>query len=566
VPDYCKLLNEKVYRVAARKGINIQEFDVSQERLLIDFLMESGQLDSQQANILLEEAVGHQAIDPTLISFAKSFLEHSKLLLPADVLRSEYVFPVKHEGNHVHMIMANPLDESSEAKLEALTGSRIKKYCCNRKSIVAALEQYFPVTDVVQTEDPEAVIELAANAINKSNNEKRNDIWECINNAHVIHLLKLFMGSTVHLGASDIHFEPQKDTFRVRARLDGVLHTMFQADAIVREGVIPRIKMISGMNLEIKNIPQDGRIDYHVVQGKEIDIRVSILPTIYGEKAVLRILDKGKNRLKLQDLAMDEGQKVLLLEAIHKPNGLLLVTGPTGSGKTSTLYAFLAELNKDAVNISTAEDPVEYELPGIIQVNCDDEKGTSFAAALRSFLRQDPDIIMVGEIRDLETADMAVKAALTGHLVFSTLHTNDAAGTITRIVNLGVPSFLLASCGLTVLAQRLIRTICPSCKEQFVPEDPVLNALNLAKDEMDFFHGTGCTVCSGTGYKGRMSVMEILTVNDEIERLILDKRPVSEIKRAAVANGMVTLRDDAVNKLSQGLTTPEEVLRVTLDT
>jgi len=245
----------------------------------------------------------------------------------------------------------------------------------------------------------------------------------------------------------------------------------------------------------------------------------------------------------------------------------MLVTGPTGSGKTTTLYAFLAELNTEGVNISTAEDPVEYELPGIIQVNCNDEQGTSFAAVLRSFLRQDPDIIMVGEVRDLETADMAVKASLTGHLVFSTLHTNDASGTITRIVNLGVPSFLLASCGLTVLAQRLIRKICPSCSEKFIPDDSVLNALNLPGDEArEFFHGAGCDACSGTGYKGRMSVMEILTVNDEIERLILEKRPVGEIKRAAVANGMISLRDDAVSKLFQGLTTPEEVLRVTLDT
>ncbi len=566
MPEYNKLLNEKIFRVALRQGISVSDIKGTEDSSILDCLMDKNLLNSQQANSILEEASGCQAIDPTLISFARSFLDHAKLLLPVDVLHQEFVFPVKHESNHVHMIMANPLDEKCEAKLEALTGARIKKYCCNSKSISTALDQYFPLLESADPDVPEVVIEHAVSTIQRIYNEKKNDVWTIINNARVIHLLRLFLESIVQLGASDIHFEPQKDTFRIRARLDGVLHKMYETDRIVKEGIIPRIKMISGVNLETDNVPQDGRIDFHVVREKEIDIRVSILPTIYGEKAVLRILDKGKNRLKLQDLAMDERQKALLTEAIHKPNGLLLVTGPTGSGKTTTLYAFLAELNKEEVNISTAEDPVEYELPGIIQVNCDDEKGTSFAAALRSFLRQDPDIIMVGEIRDLQTADMAVKAALTGHLVFSTLHTNDASGTITRIVNLGVPSFLLASCGLTVLAQRLIRTICQSCKEKYIPEDAVLNALNMRGEDMDFYHGSGCDSCSGTGYKGRMSVVEILTVNDEIERLILEKRPVSEIKREAVANGMITLRDDAIHKLSQGLTTPEEVLRVTLDT
>jgi type IV pilus assembly protein PilB len=558
------MLNERLMRLSVKQGISIpKSFEVN-NALLTDELMSLEVIDAVQANALLEDASGCQTLDPTLISFAQDFLDHIRLLIPSPVMFDRMVFPIKHEGNHVHLVMSNPLDEGCVAELESWTGSRITRYSCNSKNIVHELSRYFTKDDLAPVSDVEMAIENANRAINHLRHEKREKTTELFNSPFVIHVIKNILERAVGLGASDIHFEPQKGSFRVRARLDGVLQTLYLADSVLKEGIIPRIKMIAGMNLSIINTPQDGRINYHIISDREIDIRVSILPSIFGEKAVLRILDKSKNRLRFSDLAIDDKQKALLFEAIHKPNGLILVTGPTGSGKTSTLYSFLEELNTESVNISTAEDPVEYELPGITQVNCNDD-ALNFSIILRSFLRQDPDIIMVGEIRDLPTADMAVKAALTGHLVFSTLHTNDAPGTVTRLVNIGVPPFLLASCGLTIIAQRLIRTICQKCKEPYIPTATEVAALGLDQEQATFFKGTGCEACSATGYKGRMSVMEILTVNDEIERLILEQRPVGEIKHAAIANGMTTLRDDALNKLKMGVTTPEEILRVTLD-
>ena len=558
-------LNDKLRGSLAFLDIEIKGIENLDTDILTDSLLSTGQISSQQANAILEEASGFPAIDPRLISYSSNFIEHVKLLVPVSVMHREKVFPIKHTGNFVHLVMIDPFNRTTEGRLEAWTGSRIERYCCHSTALNEALDKYFPLEEKAETEDPELIIESAVKAINKIRNDQNKTLWDLINHSRVIQLLKLILTGAVEKNASDIHLEPQKDYFRIRTRLDGVLHTSYRLDSSAKEGLIARIKMIAGMQLDVTKLPQDGRIDYHVVENYEIDIRCSVLPTIYGEKAVLRILDKGKKRVRFDDFNIDPAQRKLLKHAIHRPNGLLLVTGPTGSGKTTTLYAFLDVLNHDDVNISTAEDPVEYELDGIIQVPCDAERGVSFAGALRSFLRQDPDIIMVGEIRDLETADIAVKAALTGHVVFSTLHTNDAPGTITRIINLGVPAFLLSSCGLTVVAQRLVRTLCPHCKEAYVPEKTTLSALALHKDEMTYYHGKGCGKCSGTGYKGRVSIMEILVVNDEIERLILEQRPVGEIKTAAVKNGMVTLREDALKRLAQEITSPDEILRVTLE-
>lgn len=562
--DYASMLNERLMRLSVKQGITLPTSFDSKNTLLTDELMSLAVINSSQANALLEEASGCQTLDPTLISFAQEFIEHIRLLIPGRVMFDRIVFPIKHESNQIHLVMSNPLDEDCISELESWTGSRITRYSCNSRSIKHELSRYFTGDASTPVSDAVTAIENANRAINRLRHEKREKTTDLFNNPFVIHVLKTILERAVGLGASDIHFEPQKGSFRIRARLDGVLQTFYSVESVLKEGIIPRIKMISGMNLSVIDSPQDGRINYHLVADREIDIRVSVLPSIFGEKAVLRILDKSKNRLRFSDLAVDDRQKALLVEALQRPNGLILVTGPTGSGKTSTLYSFLEELNTDSVNISTVEDPVEYELSGITQVNCNDDS-LNFSTILKSFLRQDPDIIMVGEIRDFATADMAVKAALTGHLVFSTLHTNDAPGTVTRLVNLGVPPFLLASCGLTVIAQRLMRTICPHCKQPYSAKEAELTALGLEHEQMTFFKGTGCVACSSTGYKGRMSVMEILTVNDEIERLILEQRPVGEIKHAAIANGMTTLRDDALHKLKQGITTPEEVLRVTLE-
>jgi len=562
-----QVLNEALQRALGRQGkSDLAAMELPLDTLLTDALVSSGQITLSDANALLEESTGFAAINPEFISFAPVFLEHMRLLVPRTLATAAQVLVIKHERNFVHMLMANPLDEECVARMEALTNSRIQRYVCATSGILKAIQTFYPAGVEPSVEDMDAVVDQASRAVNRIRNEGRDDLWEYINNAYVIRLLRLIFHELVQAGASDIHFEPQRDCLRVRSRQDGVLSTVWSVPLSLQQGIIPRLKMISGVNLEVDDAPQDGRIDYHLVNDREIDVRVSVLPTIHGEKIVLRILDKGKNRLTIKDLDLETDDESLLLDVIQRPNGLLLVTGPTGSGKTSTLYAFLAELNQPEVNISTAEDPVEYELNGITQVNCAEGGSLTFSKVLRSFLRQDPDVIMVGEIRDLETADMAVKAALTGHLVLSTLHTNDAPGAVARIVNLGVPPFLIASCGLTVLAQRLVRKICRECSEVFTPDASLVKALGLEADqEYAFYRGRGCSQCRGTGYKGRIAVMEILTVNDEIERMILEQRAVSDLMRAAIDNGMTTLRQAALAKMLAGLTSPEEVLRVTLE-
>jgi type IV pilus assembly protein PilB len=565
--DYVDILNAKLESLLRQQKIPCNAGELPQGRIVTDFLVEQGVISRGVANNLLSEACGTQSIDPGLISYDTSFIAHVTLLIPLETALKERVFAIKHEENLVHLVMANPFDEGVAARIEALTGSRLHRYSCCSEGIVEAIRNNYQGKTERLPREVDDAIDFTSRAISRIRNEDVENVWAVINNAHTINLLRLVMTRMVNSGASDIHFEPQKDTFRIRARLDGVLHVMWEMPRAVQYGIVPRLKMISGMVMEDDEAPQDGRIDYHLVPDREIDIRVSALPSIYGEKVVLRILDKGKNRLKMNDLSLAPDAFALLNEVIHRPSGLLLVTGPTGSGKTTTLYAFLSELNTPSVNISTAEDPVEYELPGITQVNCDNEKGLGFAAVLRSFLRQDPDIVMVGEIRDFETADIAVKASLTGHFVLSTLHTNDAASTVTRLVNIGVPPYLLSSCGVTILAQRLVRKICMECREEFSPPDETVRALGLEnEEEVSFYRGRGCEKCSGTGYKGRMAVMEIMTVDSRLEKMILEQRPAGEMKKAAIENGMVTLREDALRVLRQGLTTPEEVLRVTLDT
>ena len=565
MPDYLEKLNSRLKNLLRQQEIPFDTQALPQDQIITDFLIEQGTVTRSAANNLLSEACGTQSIDPGLISYAGSFIAHSTMLIPLETAIKERLFAIKHEENIVHLVMSNPLDESVVSRIEALTGSRIHRYSCCSEGIIEAIRKNYQGKVDKLPQDVDTAIDLTARTISRIRNEDTGDMWGVINNAQTINLLRLIMTGMVNSGASDIHFEPQKDGFRVRARLDGVLHEMWNMPRAVQFGIVPRLKMISGMVIEDDSAPQDGRIDYHLVPEREIDIRVSALPSIYGEKVVLRILDKGKNRLKMKDLSLSPSAFSLLNEVIHRPSGLLLVTGPTGSGKTTTLYAFLAELNTPSVNISTAEDPVEYELPGITQVNCDNEKGLSFAAVLRSFLRQDPDIIMVGEIRDFETADIAVKASLTGHFVLSTLHTNDAASTVTRLVNIGVPPYLLSSCGVTILAQRLVRKICSNCREEFTPARETVAALGLDDFSMSFYRGTGCARCSGTGYKGRMAVMEIMAVDNRLEKMILEQRPAGELKKAAVENGMETLREDALRILKQGITTPEEVLRVTLE-
>jgi type IV pilus assembly protein PilB len=381
--------------------------------------------------------------------------------------------------------------------------------------------------------------------------------------APVVKLVNLILMDAIRKQASDIHLEPYEKMMRVRFRIDGVLYEIMRPPLPMKNAIISRLKIMSRLDIAERRLPQDGRIKLRF-KGREMDFRVSVLPTLFGEKVVLRLLDKASLQLDMTKLGFEEEQLKQFRESIYAPYGMVLVTGPTGSGKTTTLYSALSELNKISQNISTAEDPIEYNLIGINQVQVHDAIGLNFASALRSFLRQDPDIIMVGEVRDFETAEVAIKAALTGHLVLSTLHTNDAPSTVNRLLNMGVESFLVASAVNLVLAQRLVRRLCFDCrtKEEIIPE--ALLDLGVREEELknfDCYRGRGCPACSHTGYRGRVALYEVMPMHDEIRELVLLGSSATEIKKAAVNLGMITLRQSGIKKLKRGITSIEEVIR-----
>ncbi|NNE55578.1 MAG: Flp pilus assembly complex ATPase component TadA, partial [Flavobacteriales bacterium] len=383
--------------------------------------------------------------------------------------------------------------------------------------------------------------------------------------APVVKLVNSLMADAIRKGASDIHIEPYEKTLRVRFRIDGELYEMMSPPYRMKMSMISRLKIMAELDIAERRVPQDGRIKIRMFN-KTIDLRVSSLPTIFGEKIVMRILDKSNLNVDLTKAGFQQAALDNLINAIEQPYGMVLVTGPTGSGKTTTLYSAISRINTMGVNIMTAEDPVEYNIDGINQVNVNEEVGLTFASALRSFLRQDPNIIMVGEIRDLETGSIAVKAALTGHLVLSTLHTNDAPSTLNRMVDMGLEPFLVASSVNAIMAQRLIRRICNNCKEEREVSEEALSQLNLSEhhiSELKVFKGNGCVECSNTGYRGRTGVFEVMPITARIREQILNRAPTSEIKTTAIEEGMLTLRAHGLMKINEGITSVEEVLKET---
>jgi len=385
--------------------------------------------------------------------------------------------------------------------------------------------------------------------------------------APVVRLVNVFLLNAIRKGASDIHLEPYEKRLRVRYRIDGVLHEEMTPPLKLKNALVSRLKIMSQLDIAERRLPQDGRITLKLGKGREMDFRVSVMPTIWGEKIVLRLLDKGNLQLDMTKLGFEKKPLDDFKWAIHQPWGMVLVTGPTGSGKTTTLYSALSELNKAECNISTAEDPVEYNLHGINQVQMHDDIGLNFAMALRSFLRQDPDIIMVGEIRDFETGEIAVKAALTGHLVLSTLHTNDAPATISRLLNMGVEPFLITASVNLVLAQRLARRICAECRQEIPVDQQSLIDLGVREDQLanaKVFQGAGCPTCNNSGYKGRVALYEVMKFTDELKEAVLQGASTAELKAAAIRSGMTTLRAAGIGKVLEGVTTPAEVLRVTM--
>jgi type IV pilus assembly protein PilB len=382
--------------------------------------------------------------------------------------------------------------------------------------------------------------------------------------APIIRIVNTILMYAVKDGASDIHIEPQRKGVRIRYRIDGVLHEQMKVPQYVLNPLISRIKIMADMNIAERRIPQDGRI--HIkMQDKDYDLRVSSLPTAFGEKVVMRILDKSSVLIGLDKLGLYPETQAQMLDICHQPNGMFMICGPTGSGKTTTLYSVLNVINSIEKNLLTVEDPIEYQLPGLSQVHVNRKAGLSFANALRAFLRQDPDIIMVGEIRDLETAEIAVQAALTGHLVLSTVHTNDAPSTATRLADMGVEPFLISASLVGSLAQRLARRICANCKEEYLPPREILLRFGHDPDlhpDVKFYKGRGCDRCRQTGYKGRMGIYELMRINEEISDMIVRRSPLSELKEAARSNGMQTLQEDGFRRCKDGMTTVEEVMRV----
>jgi type IV pilus assembly protein PilB len=486
-------------------------------------------------------------------------------LVPAHLVQKHQIIPLKLLGSNLTVAMADPTELVAINEVKFITGYGVRVVAASPSAIKKTLEHRFGGVsyDDVLKKFGDSDMEV----IHESEDVNLQELQQATMEAPVVTLVNAILADAAKRRASDIHIEPYEKTFRVRFRVDGVLHEIMSPPMRLKNPLVSRLKVMAGLDIAERRLTQDGRIKLKMGMNGELDIRVSVLPTLFGEKVVMRLLDKSNLQLDMSKLGFDPQTQADFQEAIHKPYGMILITGPTGSGKSTTLYSALSELNKPDVNISTAEDPVEYNLMGINQVQVREQIGLTFAAALRSFLRQDPDIIMVGEMRDLETAQIGVKAALTGHLVLSTLHTNDAPSTVDRLINMGLEPFLLTSSINLIAAQRLVRKICEKCKEPVETSPEALINLGVDPGEVSAgfptFEGRGCANCNETGYRGRLAIYEIMVMHESLKELIIRGASTIDLKREAVKLGMSTLRMSALNKVRTGLTTIAETLRVT---
>ncbi len=501
-------------------------------------------------------------------------------LVPYEVCEKYTLIPINRAGSTLVVAIADPSNIFAIDDVKFLTGYNIEVVVASEASIKETIEREFKKSSSKEAEksEPESQFEEVSledtiqliedvedvEVVHEEEDVNVSELQKATEDAPVVKLVNAILQEAIKRRASDIHVEPYEKEFRVRFRVDGVLQEIMKPPIKLKNAIVSRLKILSNLDIAERRLPQDGRIKLKLGHGKEMDFRVNTLPTLFGEKVCLRLLDKSNLQLDMTQLGFSEEQLRLFKEAIHRPYGMVLVTGPTGSGKTTTLYSALSELNKVTENISTAEDPVEYNLAGINQVQMNEAIGLNFANVLRAFLRQDPDIIMVGEIRDFETAEIAIKAALTGHLVLSTLHTNDAPSTIARLLNMGVEPFLVSSATNLVLAQRLARKICKDCKEPINLPVKALVDIGIPPEEAKdvvCYKGKGCATCGNSGYKGRIALYEVMMLYDELKELILAGAPASELKRAAMRLGMQTLRQSGIEKLKAGITTIEEVVR-----
>jgi type IV pilus assembly protein PilB len=538
-------------------------------------LIKLGYLSEDILHSVLTRQFGVSLVDLSACDIEKDVIK----LLPRDWVVRYQVIPVRRTGNVLSVAMNDPNDVVVLDELRFRTGCKIEPLLARESQLKEAADKYygshkevelqkvFDDMPVAKDEDPENLQLLAEDDVNLDAEALKQQSEE----APIIRLVNFILVDSLRSGASDVHIEPFERELRVRFRVDGVLKTVMNPPIKLKDAMTSRIKIMAKMNISEKRVPQDGRIRIRTRlddKPKELDFRVSVLPTLFGEKIVLRLLDKGNLMFDMVKLGFEPESLKKFERAIYKPFGMVLVTGPTGSGKTNTLYSAISQLNKPDTNIMTAEDPVEFNLIGINQVQIHEQVGLTFAATLRSFLRQDPNIILVGEIRDLETAEIAIKASLTGHLVLSTLHTNDAPSTISRLLNMGIEPFLVATSVQLICAQRLVRRICKNCKvEAQAPSRAALMELGFLEEETEglkVYRGAGCKTCNGSGYKGRVGLYEVMEITPEVKEAIIMNVTSVELKKVAVANGMITLRRSGVQKVRDEVTTIEEVVRETV--
>ncbi|MBW1614483.1 MAG: Flp pilus assembly complex ATPase component TadA [Deltaproteobacteria bacterium] len=484
--------------------------------------------------------------------------------IPEEVCQKFVCIPLSLKNNILHVAMADPLDLHIMKDLQFITGYNIQPAIATRSQIMDKLQRHYHPERTIKDVADEFVEDAGLMEFFPDEEKKieEEEDFESFKDSPFIKMVDLIIRNAIKSGSSDVHIEAQENHVRVRNRIDGVLKDSIKLPKWTQPIIISRIKVLAGLNIAERRLPQDGRIKVKA-RNVSVDLRVSTLPTYYGEKAVIRILNKEEAFLSLDQLGLSQKNLTILTNFIHRPQGMVLITGPTGSGKTSTLYACMREIKSEEVNIISVEDPVEYELSGVNQVQINEKVGLSFPFVLRSILRQDPNVIMIGEIRDEETAEIAVQASMTGHLVLSTLHTNDAPAAVTRLLDIGIPPYLIASSLVGIVAQRLVRTICPDCKEEYVPSQDSLARLNMDQNDLPFkfYRGAGCPNCNNTGFIGRTAIEEIMIVGPKIRELIQSSATADTLRDAAMAMGMTTLGMSGMRKIEKGITTIEEVLK-----
>jgi type IV pilus assembly protein PilB len=545
---------EEVIQEQARSGKSFGQ-------ILSDFQL----VDTDTQLQLIAEHLGTEVLDLGEYEAAPELLK----LVPAGTARMYQCMPVAEHGSVLQVAMVDPLNNHQAIdELAYIVGREIQLVVADENTIGKLISRHYgedaeSVSDILKELGSDA--DIAKEVSEVAISEDGAGMADLANEVPIVRFVNLVVFQAVHDRASDIHFEPFEDEFKIRYRVDGALYEMTPPPKHLALPVISRIKVMANLNISERRLPQDGRINFQM-GGKQVDLRVSTLPTQFGESVVLRVLDRSAVNLDLETLGLPKYVMDYIGEAIQQPNGIFIVTGPTGSGKTTTLYSCLRRVNSIDLKLLTAEDPVEYDIEGIMQVAINDAQGMTFGKALRSFLRQDPDVIMLGEMRDLETSQIAIQASLTGHLVLSTLHTNDAPGAVTRLVDMGVEPFLISSTLMAVLAQRLVRTVCKKCRTPFEPTESQLRLLNLSPHDIGdkvFYYGRGCSNCNDTGYKGRKGVFELLIVNEPVRNLINERAPTVVLRQKAVELGMVTLREDGLRSIFDGDTTIEEVVKYT---